>query len=204
MVPHLPVSREPPDRDSQGKVGFRVSGRTGLSSLLVGAAVSIGSSVSTVVTIDWVPIGNLRNSRQPLRAAALVAALLGAGCQGAPGWRVTSGEGLNASGLARAQKDIAQREYHASENGALQAPNRAHNLRTYFAKTGIRVHDRVAGGTPELLRLSLARVGRGESPGGGAARRSRGREREPDRDPSPWYCRAFGPTSKIAGCPRST
>src|SRR5205814_401512 len=44
-----------------------------------------------------------------------------------------------------------------------QAPNRAHNLRTYFEKTGIRVHDRTAEGSPELLRLTLSRVGRGEA-----------------------------------------
>jgi len=64
--------------------------------------------------------------------------------------------------LARAQQQIAEREYQASENGSgVQAPNRAHDLRTYFEKTGIRVHDRTAGGSPELLRLSLAGVGRG-------------------------------------------
>src|SRR4029453_12077712 len=68
-----------------------------------------------------------------------------------------------ASWLAQAQGQLAAREYRASENGeGLQAPNRAHNLRTYFEKTGIRVHDRTAGGSPELLRLSLAGVGRGE------------------------------------------
>ncbi|HVN39423.1 MAG TPA: integrin alpha [Myxococcota bacterium] len=64
--------------------------------------------------------------------------------------------------LARAEQQIAEREYHASDNGSgLQAPNRAHDLRTYFEKSGIRVHDRTAGGSPELLSLSLARVGRG-------------------------------------------
>ncbi len=63
--------------------------------------------------------------------------------------------------LATAQRHIAAREYWASENGdGLQAPNRAHDLRTYFEKTGIRVHDRTAGGSPELLRLSLSGVGR--------------------------------------------
>jgi hypothetical protein len=37
------------------------------------------------------------------------------------------------SGLAAMQRHIAQREYRASENGeGLQAPNRVHNLRTYF------------------------------------------------------------------------
>jgi len=68
------------------------------------------------------------------------------------------------SWLAQAQRQIAEREYRASENGeGLQAPNRAHNLRTYFDKTGIRVHDRAAGGSPELVALSLAAMGRGDS-----------------------------------------
>ena len=68
------------------------------------------------------------------------------------------------SWLGAARRQIAQREYRASENGeGLQAPNRAHNLRTYFEKTGVRVHDRTAGGSPELVDLSLTRVGRVDS-----------------------------------------
>src|SRR5262249_37077020 len=63
---------------------------------------------------------------------------------------------------AHVQQHIAAREYWASQNGErLQAPNRAHNLRTYFEKTGIRVCDRTAHGSPELLRVSLVGVGRG-------------------------------------------
>jgi hypothetical protein len=63
------------------------------------------------------------------------------------------------SGLARA---LARREYEASANaGGLQAPNRAHDLRTYFDARGIRVHDRTAAGSPELLALTLSSVGRG-------------------------------------------
>jgi len=61
-----------------------------------------------------------------------------------------------ADWLVRAEQNIAEREYRASENDrGLQAPNRAHNLRTYFDANGVRVHDRVAAGSPELLRLSL-------------------------------------------------
>ena len=45
--------------------------------------------------------------------------------------------------LARAQSEIARREYHASRSGSdLQAPNRAHDLRTYFEPTGVRIHSR--------------------------------------------------------------
>jgi hypothetical protein len=67
-----------------------------------------------------------------------------------------------ADWILRAQQHIEAREYHASENGhGLQAPNRAHNLRTRFEKSGIRVHDRTAAGSPELLGLSLAGIGRG-------------------------------------------
>ena len=65
---------------------------------------------------------------------------------------------------ARVQKELAEREYQASENGAgLQAPNRAQDLRTYFDARGIRVHDRTAAGSPELLALTLSRVGRGKA-----------------------------------------
>ena len=68
--------------------------------------------------------------------------------------------------VARAQGHIVAREYGASENEeGLQAPNRRHALRTYFEPTGIRVVDRVAGGSPELelLALRLRRLGRPES-----------------------------------------
>ena len=42
----------------------------------------------------------------------------------------------------------------------LQAPNRAHNLRTYFLPDGIRVHERANPESPILLQMSLARFGR--------------------------------------------
>ena len=71
--------------------------------------------------------------------------------------------GIEAS-LPALVEQIAALEYRASENGeGLQAPNRAQNLRTYFESTGIRVHDRTAPRSPELLRLSLAGVGRGHA-----------------------------------------
>jgi hypothetical protein len=59
------------------------------------------------------------------------------------------------------QRHIAQREYRVSaDRQGLQAPNRAHNLRTYFEPTGIRVHDRTAEGSPELLTLRWTGIGR--------------------------------------------
>ena len=62
------------------------------------------------------------------------------------------------------QRQIAQREYRASENGeGLQMPNRAHNLRTYFESTGIRLYDRTGTGSAELLALNLTGVGSGET-----------------------------------------
>ena len=71
---------------------------------------------------------------------------------------------LAGDGLAAAQRHIAEREYRASSNSqGLQAPNRAHNLRTYFEPTGIRVHDRTRAGSPKLLALNLTGVGRGEA-----------------------------------------
>ena len=68
-----------------------------------------------------------------------------------------------ASWLSRVQDAIVAKEYEAGHNGeGLQAPNRAHNLRIYFEPTGIRVLDRTAAGSPALLALRLAGVGRGE------------------------------------------
>ncbi|MBK7949138.1 MAG: FG-GAP repeat protein [Deltaproteobacteria bacterium] len=59
---------------------------------------------------------------------------------------------------------MAERGYEASQNAlGLQAPNRRHNLRTYFEPTGIRVHDRTAEGNSQLLNLSLVAAGRSES-----------------------------------------
>jgi len=73
-----------------------------------------------------------------------------------------SASGPDADWQARARDELARREYWASETAAgLQAPNRAHDLRTWFEPTGIRVQDRTAPGSPELVRLSLFGVGRG-------------------------------------------
>ncbi|MBW2542445.1 MAG: FG-GAP repeat protein [Deltaproteobacteria bacterium] len=72
---------------------------------------------------------------------------------------------LSDGGLAALQRHIERREYRASVNrDGLQAPNREHNLRTYFGPTGIRVHDRTRSDAPELLELNLVGVGRGETP----------------------------------------
>jgi flavodoxin len=65
--------------------------------------------------------------------------------------------------MASAARHMAEREYRADANEqGLQAPNRRHNLRTYFEPTGIRVHDRAATGEPRLLSLELVGVGRGD------------------------------------------
>jgi len=59
------------------------------------------------------------------------------------------------------QDAIAVREYRASSSReALQAPNRVHRLRTFFEPRGIRVYDRTAPGSTELLEMRLATVGR--------------------------------------------
>ncbi len=72
--------------------------------------------------------------------------------------------GSRAAWWVSAQHQLAEREYQASEDGTgLQAPNRRHNLRAHFEGNGIRLHDRSAAGSPELLRLSLAAMGRGEA-----------------------------------------
>ncbi len=70
--------------------------------------------------------------------------------------------GADEATLASIERGLAAREYDASPVAdGLQAPNRAQNLRTWFEPAGIRVHDRTADGSPELLRLTLAGVGRG-------------------------------------------
>ncbi len=66
--------------------------------------------------------------------------------------------------LAGARRHITLREYHASVNArGLQAPSRRHAFRTYFEPTGIRVVDRVAEGSPQLLALRLEQMGRANS-----------------------------------------
>src|SRR5262245_66570680 len=56
---------------------------------------------------------------------------------------------------------IRSREYRPSlVGGELQAPNRAHNLRTWFGPGGIRVHDRTALGSPKLVAIEVRAFGR--------------------------------------------
>src|SRR5215470_17504962 len=75
-----------------------------------------------------------------------------------PGRDVTS----SPEWLARVHSYIADREYEAHDDGSgLQAPNRRHDLRTFFTPSGIRVHDRTAAGSPRLFDLRLERLGRG-------------------------------------------
>ena len=70
--------------------------------------------------------------------------------------------GASESWWSSVQRGLAEAQYHPRENGqGLQAPNRAHNLRTYFGPTGIRLHDRTAAGSPELAGFSLVGMGRG-------------------------------------------
>ncbi len=81
--------------------------------------------------------------------------------------------------LLRAREHIAEREYWASHNGVgLQAPNRAHNLRTYFEPAGIEVHSRTESTANALLALRLISIARGTSQitvGPGEVRSERGR-----------------------------
>ena len=51
-------------------------------------------------------------------------------------------------------RGLAEYEYHPRKNDkGLQVPNRAHNLRTYFEATGIRVQDRTATGSSPNDRI---------------------------------------------------
>ena len=120
-----------------------------------------------------------RSSLRPLRGllTLLVLALLAApvharvpesslaGPTAAPAVRdLAQPEAASADWMTRVQRHLVAREYEVGTNAeGLQAPNRAHNLRTYFDATGIRVLDRTAAGGPELLSLRLMRIGRGAS-----------------------------------------
>lgn len=69
-------------------------------------------------------------------------------------------DGASQAWWSSVQRGLAEEEYEVSENGqGVQAPNRAHNLRTFFGPTGIRVHDRTAAGSPELASFSLVGMG---------------------------------------------
>ncbi len=62
---------------------------------------------------------------------------------------------------ADVERTISDREYEATETDAgLQAPNRAHGLRTYFESGGVRVVDREDGAS-ELAHLRTISIGRG-------------------------------------------
>jgi len=66
--------------------------------------------------------------------------------------------------LTAVRSYIMRLEYHASESAAgMQAPSRRHGFRTYFEPTGIRIVDREAEGSPQLLVLRLQQTGRSNS-----------------------------------------
>ncbi len=70
---------------------------------------------------------------------------------------------VNTDWWSGVQRGLAANEYHPRANHAgLQAANRAHNLRTYFDGSGIRVHDRIAAVSTELVGLSLVGMGRAD------------------------------------------
>ncbi|MFQ5451858.1 MAG: hypothetical protein ACE5E9_14630, partial [Nitrospinaceae bacterium] len=79
-----------------------------------------------------------------------------------PALNTPSSNGWSEDWWNRVQRGLAEGEYHASKNRhGLQAPNRAHNLRTYFESRGIRVYDRTATGQTAPTGLSLMGLGRG-------------------------------------------
>lgn len=97
-----------------------------------------------------------------LLAAAMTVSVLGSCGHGEPDLsQPNPPPHLQSPQLAQLQQGLVEKEYQASRNRVgLQAPNRAHDLRTYFEASGIRVHDRRAEGNPELLSLSLSAAGR--------------------------------------------
>ena len=76
----------------------------------------------------------------------------------------SGGSPPDPSSLAMAQSHIEAREYHATINDrGLQAPNRRHNLRTYFESEGIRVLDREGESQRSLAEMRLLAFGRGSN-----------------------------------------
>jgi hypothetical protein len=101
----------------------------------------------------------LRQTAALLGSIGLMAPI--AGSAGAATRESTAG--IDPDGLARIQRNLTAREYEASRSGAdLQAPNRAHGLRSYFEPDGLRVHDRTDPGSTALLGLRLTGLGRTE------------------------------------------
>ena len=79
-----------------------------------------------------------------------------------PASQVKLPKGASAAWWRRVQQGLAAAEYNPSRNKqGLQAPNRAHNLRTYFGPDGIKLRDRLAD--RPLIGLSLSAMGRGEA-----------------------------------------
>ncbi len=77
-------------------------------------------------------------------------------------------EGVSSDWWAQTQKDIQQSEYDVTWQeqtylpdvaAAYQAPNRAHNLRTYFTPAGIRIIPRADAATQWELGLTLTGFG---------------------------------------------
>ncbi len=134
-----------------------------------------------------------RGYTRELAGMLTIVVLVGCGATNPRGTRARSPEAAAIPGgwLARVQSGIAQREYRASPSArGLQAPNRAHDLRTYFEPTGIRIHDRTATGSPRLLGLVLAGVGRGQrlsEPGAGRIASEGSRVEIQHQDVLEWY-----------------
>ena len=77
-----------------------------------------------------------------------------------PASQVILPKGASANWWQCVQRGLAEAEYNPSRNKqGLQAPNRAHNLRTYFGPDGIKLRDRTADRA--LVGLSLNAMGRG-------------------------------------------
>jgi hypothetical protein len=74
-------------------------------------------------------------------------------------------DGVSQSWLARVQRDIAAREYHAAParyeagKNLLQAPNRRQNLRSWFTGGGVMVRRRVPGNSSWSCSLKPEAVG---------------------------------------------
>jgi FG-GAP repeat len=69
----------------------------------------------------------------------------------------------SAGWLSSIEGSLVEKEYEAGATAlGLQAPNRRHDFRVYFEANGVRLVARTAAGSPELARVRVAAVGRGD------------------------------------------
>ena len=119
--------------------------RRGIRSFVLGLAVSV---LTGAVTEASTGVPGLGIEAPHFLSDSLLSgqAALPTGSPGSPLAHLPGTSSPDLGGMnwqAAVQSDLEAREYHLSDNGrGLQAPNRAHGIRTWFDVDGIRVTER--------------------------------------------------------------